>query len=162
MIRKFGARDLDSVREILVRSEVFSADEVMVALEVIEVYIRNAKQQDYDLYTAVDDQKRIVGYLCIGSTPITSGTFDLYWIAVHPESQRRGIGRELLTFAEDLVKSRGGRLLVAETSSLPRYEKARRFYELNNYSILARIKEYYAVGDDLIIYGKYFRQAASR
>lgn len=156
MIRKFVARDLDAVRDILVRSEVFSAEEIIVALEVIEVYLGNPKQQDYDLYTAVDDQERIVGYLCIGSTPIASGTFDLYWIAVHPESHGRGIGRELLTFAEDLVKSRGGRLLVAETSSLPRYEKARRFYELNQYNILARIKEYYAVGDDLIIYGKYF------
>jgi ribosomal protein S18 acetylase RimI-like enzyme len=156
MIRKFVAGDVDAVRDILVKSEVFSAEEIAVALEVIEVYVGNPKQQDYDLYTAVDDQEKIVGYLCIGSTPITSGTFDLYWIAVHPESHGRGIGRELLTFAEDLVKSRRGRLLVAETSSLPRYEKARRFYELNRYNILARIKEYYAVGDDLIVYGKYF------
>jgi ribosomal protein S18 acetylase RimI-like enzyme len=157
MIRKFVARDLDAVRDILVKSEVFSAEEIIVALEVIEVYLGNPKQQDYDLYTAVDDQERIVGYLCIGSTPITSGSFDLYWIAVHPDSQRKGIGQELLMFAEDLMKSKGGRLLVAETSSLPRYEKARRFYEANHYNVLARIREYYNVGDDLIIYGKYFR-----
>lgn len=157
MIRKFVARDLDSARDILVKSEVFSAEEMRVALEVIGVYLGNPEQEDYDLYSAVDDQERIVGYLCIGSTPITSGTFDLYWIAVHPDSHRKGIGRELLMFAEEFVKSRGGRLLMAETSSLPRYERARRFYELNQYDILARIREYYNVGDDLIIYGKYFR-----
>jgi ribosomal protein S18 acetylase RimI-like enzyme len=157
MIRKFVARDLDAVRDILVKSEVFSAEEITVALEVIEIYLENPKQQDYDLYTAVDDQERIVGYLCIGPAPISLGTFDLYWIAVHPDSQGKGIGRELLVFAEGLVKSRGGRLVVAETSSLPRYEKARRFYESNHYNVLARIKEYYNVGDDLIIYGKYFQ-----
>ncbi|MGA9365743.1 MAG: GNAT family N-acetyltransferase [Bacteroidota bacterium] len=157
MIRKFVAQDLDAVRDILVKSAVFSTEEIMVALEVIEAYLGDQKQQDYDLYTAVDDQERIVGYVCIGPTPISYGTFDLYWIVVHPGSHGKGIGRDLLIFAENLVKSRGGRLMVAETSSLPRYEKARRFYEANQYSVLARIKEYYNVGDDLVIYGKYFR-----
>lgn len=157
MIRKFVVRDLDAVREILVKSGVFSAEEIIVALEVIEVYLENPKQRDYDLYTAVDDQERIVGYLCVGPAPISFGTFDLHWIVVHPDSQGRGIGRDLLLFAEGVVKSKGGRLVVAETSSLPRYEKARRFYESNHYNVLAHIKEYYNVGDDLIIYGKYFQ-----
>jgi len=157
MIRKFVAQDLDPVRDILVKSAVFSTEEIVVALEVIEVYLRDPKQQDYDLYTAIDDQERIVGYLCIGPTPISNGTFDLYWIVVHPESHGKGIGRELLKFAEGLVKSRRGRLVVAETSSLPRYEEARRFYEANHYNVLALIKEYYNVGDDLVIYGKYFQ-----
>jgi len=157
MIRKFLAQDLDAVRDILVKSEVFSAEEIAVALEVVEVYLENPKQHDYDLYTAVENRERIVGYLCIGPTPISLGTFDLYWIAVHPEAQGKGVGRELLLFAEALVKSRGGRLIVAETSSLPRYEKARRFYESNHYNVLAHIKEYYNVGDDLIIYGKYLQ-----
>jgi ribosomal protein S18 acetylase RimI-like enzyme len=157
MIRKFVAQDLDAARDILVKSEVFSAEEIAVALEVVEVYLENPKQHDYDLYTAVENRERIVGYLCFGPTPISLGTFDLYWIAVHPEAQGKGVGRELLLFAEALVKSRGGRLIVAETSSLPRYEKARRFYESNHYNVLAHIKEYYNVGDDLIIYGKYLQ-----
>jgi ribosomal protein S18 acetylase RimI-like enzyme len=156
MIRKFVAQDLDAVRDILVKSAVFSNEEIVVALEVIEVYLGDPKQQDYDLYTAIDDKERVVGYLCIGPTPISHGTFDLYWIVVHPDSHGRGIGRELLMYAESLVKSGQGRLVVAETSSLPRYEKARRFYEANDYNVLARIKDYYNVGDDLVIYGKYF------
>jgi ribosomal protein S18 acetylase RimI-like enzyme len=157
MIRKFVAQDLDAVRDILVKSAVFSTEEIMVALEVIEIYLEDPEQQDYDLFAAVDDRERIVGYLCIGPTPISDGTFDLYWIVVHPDSHGKGIGRQLLLFAESLVKSRHGRLMVAETSSLPRYEKARRFYEANHYNVLARIKEYYNVGDDLVIYGKYFQ-----
>ena len=157
MIRKFVAQDREAVQKILVASSAFSEGEIEVALEVIDVYLGNPKQKDYELFTSVDERDTVIGYLCIGSTPISSGTFDLYWIAVRPDSHGRGLGRELLLFAETLVRSKGGRLIVAETSSQPRYERARRFYEANNFQLLAHIKEYYNVGDDLLIYGKYLQ-----
>ena len=161
MVRKFVGEDVEPVRSILAKSGVFSEDELEVALEVIDVYLSNPKQTDYELFSSVDDRDRVLGYLCMGPTPITFGTFDLYWIAVHPDSHGRGIGRELLAFAENLVKASGGRLIIAETSSQPRYEGARKFYESNKYEVVAHIKEYYNVGDDLLIYGKYVRSRAA-
>jgi hypothetical protein len=46
-------------------------------------------------------------------------------------------------------------LVVAETSSQPKYEKTRRFYLTRGYAELARIRDYYRRGDDLVVYGKY-------
>jgi hypothetical protein len=57
-----------------------------------------------------------------------------------------------------MVKSQGGRLIIAETSSRPKYEKTRKFYLSNKYEELARIKDYYQIDDDLVIYGKYVSQ----
>jgi hypothetical protein len=61
-----------------------------------------------------------------------------------------------MKYAEDVVKQNQGRLLIAETSSQPKYEKTREFYLRVGYTELARIKDYYKVGDDLVVYGKYF------
>lgn len=154
-IRKFEAQDREPVHQILAACGVFNDQEITVALEIIDIYLGNPNQKDYELFAAVDENNKVQGFLCIGSTPITSGTYDLYWLAVHPDSSGRGIGRELLSYAENLVRSKGGRLIVAETSSQPHYLRARRFYEANNYQRVAQIRDYYKVGDDLIIYGKY-------
>jgi hypothetical protein len=48
-----------------------------------------------------------------------------------------------------------GRLIIAETSSLPRYQRTRDFYVRRGYTELAKIVDYYRPGDDLVVYGKY-------
>ena len=95
------------------------------------------------------------GYYCIGETPMTEATYDLYWIAVDPQAHGRGIGKQLLRHCEEFIKSRGGSLVIAETSSLDKYVKTRAFYERNRYTQASRIKDYYSRGDDLVVFIKY-------
>lgn len=154
-IRKFYPEDKPEIIEILKQSNVFTEEEVLVAIELMDACINNPQQQDYDIYSAVSVDGQILGYYCIGPTALTRGTFDLYWIAVKPGIHRKGIGGLLIRHCEELVKSLGGRLIVAETSSQPHYETTRRFYLHQNYQEVAKIKDYYKVGDDLVIYGKY-------
>jgi hypothetical protein len=49
--------------------------------------------------------------------------------------------------------------VVAETSSQPKYENTRRFYLKCDYLEVARIRDYYKPGDDLVVYGKYLSQS---
>lgn len=86
--------------------------------------------------------------------PLTDGTYDLYWIAVDPQTQGSGYGRALLRFAEDDVLQRGGRLLLIETSSQESYGATIRFYEKSGYPLVARIKGFYRPGDDKLIFAK--------
>jgi hypothetical protein len=51
-----------------------------------------------------------------------------------------------------------GKLIVVETSSLPKYEATRKFYVRNNYLEAARIRDYYGQGDDLMIYTKHLQE----
>lgn len=157
-IRKTHHEDREPIRAILEDTNVFNREEIEVAMELIDAFLGDPSQNDYDIHSAIDPDGNVVGYSCIGPTPLTDGTFDLYWIAVKPSAHQRGIGKELLKYSENLAGSKGGRLLIAETSSQPKYEKTRAFYVRNNYLEIARIKDYYKIGDDLVVYGKYLSQ----
>ena len=82
------------------------------------------------------------------------GTFDLYWIAVDPDFQEQGAGSKLVDFLEEGVKARGGRMILADTSTIPEYEKTRRFYVKNGFREIARIPDYYDPGNDRITFCK--------
>ncbi|HUN65704.1 MAG TPA: GNAT family N-acetyltransferase [Bacteroidota bacterium] len=154
-VRNLEARDREPLAAILRGTGVFSHDEVRVALELIDAVLGDPGQTDYIIATAVRQENEVVGYYCIGPTPMTAGTFDLYWIAVKPEAHNQGLGRLLLRHAEETARASGGRLMVAETSSQPSYEPTRMFYLRNAYEEVARIRDYYRPGDDLVVYGKY-------
>lgn len=154
-IRSFQKEDIAPLVEILRATSVFRPDEIEVAVELMNIVVDEPQQQDYMMYTAVDESEAVRGYYCVGPTPMTMGTFDLYWIAVDPAVQRRGVGKALLQHCEALVKSNQGRLIVVETSSQPKYDPTRNFYLRSGYREEARIQGYYAPDDDLIVYTKH-------
>jgi len=116
------------LRDILEATKVFRPEELEVAQDLMELSLANPAQEDYELYSDIDEDGRVLGYYCIGPTPMTDGTFDLYWIASDPAVHGQGVGTRLLRHCEDLVRRKGGRLIVVETSSQPSYEPTRRFY----------------------------------
>lgn len=152
-IRALRREDKEPLRRLLTATEVFSDDEVGIALELIDTVLDRSGQKDYIINTC-EEEGKVLGYYCVGPTPATTGTFDLYWIAVDPAVQGKGIGKQLNDHAEALIKSLGGRLIIVETSSQPRYERTREFYVRRGYAEMARIRDYYKPGDDLVVYGK--------
>ena len=85
---------------------------------------------------------------------MTSGTWNLYLIAVHPEHQGRGVGAALVRHIEHALAERGERVLLVETSGLPEFERTRAFYLANGYDEEARIREFYAAGEDKVVFRK--------
>jgi len=154
LIRSLRRKDRESVRQLLVETEVFSSEEIGIALELIDVVLDRPQQEDYTI-RVYEENGEVLGYYCVGPTPATQATFDLYWIATRPSGQHRGVGSALDEHAENLIRSKGGRLVIAETSSQPKYEKTRQFYLTRGYTELSRIRDYYRIGDDLVVYGKY-------
>jgi len=154
VIRPLRSTDRQPLEAILAGTRAFSPEEIQIALELIDIVLTRPDQSDYMAWTHENDGD-VDGYYCLGPTPATRGTFDLYWIAVSPAQQGKGVGRALNRHAENLVHSLGGRLIIAETSSRPDYTATRRFYQNAGYREVARIQDYYKVGDDLVVYGKY-------
>jgi ribosomal protein S18 acetylase RimI-like enzyme len=155
-IRPLMPKDREQILQILELTGVFSPAELEIACELVDTVLTKPDQGDYQI-DVYDEEGTVLGYTCIGPTPGTEGTFDLYWIAVHPALHGGGIGGALDAHVMRSIRSRGGRLVVAETSSRPAYEATRAFYRGREYAELARIPAYYRQGDDLIIYGKYLR-----
>lgn len=134
---------------------VFDAAEVACVDELWTAYRKQGEASGYN-FIVYRDGERVAGYACFGATPLTQGTFDLYWLAVDPASHRHGVGRALVEGVEAEVQACGGRLLVVETSSTPAYAPARRFYETCGYRYSSVIHDYYALGDDLLVFTKAF------
>jgi len=154
-IRPLAHADRERVREIIVATDTFTASEVATAMELIDEWLAASEASDYLTYVLDDpDNGGVRGYVCFGPTPLTDSTYDLYWIAVDPAVQGRGYGRQLTQFAEGEVRRRGGRTLLIETSSLDKYAPTVHFYESSNYSLVARIPNFYREGDDKLIYAK--------
>ncbi len=153
MIREIKKEDRENILHLIRATKNFSEAEVAIAEELIDICTGQPEQKDYFAYVA-EISDRVAGFLLLGPTPATVGTYDMYWIAVDPDYQGHGIAQQLDTFAVQFVRERGGYLLIAETSSQPSYERTRAFYLKQHYEVLAQIKDYYKPGDDLVIFGK--------
>jgi ribosomal protein S18 acetylase RimI-like enzyme len=153
LIKELCAADRDDVHEMLVACRAFSDEEVRVALEVLDAGLAGGLTGDYPLFAAEIDGK-VCGYVCVGKTPLTAATWHLYWICVHPRAQGQGTGSALLRYAEAFIRASGGARLVLETSGRLDYAAARRFYLQAGYREAGRIKDFYKIGDDCILYAK--------
>jgi ribosomal protein S18 acetylase RimI-like enzyme len=151
------------VIEILQATNSFRDEEIDVAVELFdEVFAIKSRApfdpgagvESYEFIGAFSREGALIGYACYGATPGTTGTYDLYWIAVHPEHQGEGGGSRLLDEVERRLTEREARLLVVETSSRTDYESTRRFYERRGYQEHARLADFYSFGDDRVIYAK--------
>jgi ribosomal protein S18 acetylase RimI-like enzyme len=153
IVRPLVDADRPGIAEMLVESGSFSDEEVRVALEMIDLGLKDGPEHGYPLFAAEVDGA-VGGYACIGPTPLTRSTWHLYWICVHPQQQGRNVGRELHSHIEHYVRVRQGERLVVETSGRPDYERQRRFYEAVGYCVAGRIRDYYKPGDDCVFYCK--------
>ena len=123
-------------------------------MELIDIVIGDKNQRDYQIVCAVDDQDEPIGYVCYGHVQMTREVFDLYWIVIDPRVQGQKIGSELMNYIEEEVRGLKGRMILADTSSIPSYEKANQFYLKRGFKEVARIADYYWEGNDRITYCK--------
>jgi ribosomal protein S18 acetylase RimI-like enzyme len=157
VLRSLAASDLPSLEAILrANRPLFSERECAVAIDMARASLAAVAEDDPYHFVVAEHRGGVVGYACFGTVPLTQGTYDLYWIVVHPDAQRGGIGKTLMMHCEAEIAHQGGRLVVAETSSRAAYAGTRRFYEeAMGYEPAARIADFYTLGDDKIVYVKY-------
>ena len=158
MIRPMQEADKPAVMTMLQATGMFAAAEIDVAEELIDIFLQQPKQNDYRVVVIENPNHEIAGYMTFGPTPLTNGTYDLYWIAVSPQEQGRGFGHKMMNWLENHLEENNGRLLIIETSSQVKYESTRSFYLKQHYRESVRIADFYKPGDDRIIYVKYFSQ----
>jgi D-alanine-D-alanine ligase len=148
--------DLAALRKLIDATEVFYPEERAIALELLEERLRRGARSGYFFFFA-QLRGELVGYCAWGPVPLTRGSYDLYWIAVAPRRQGLGLGRQLLTLAEQAASRRSAARVYIETSSRPAYRRTRRFYGSAGYRQVARLRDFYAPGDHKIVFCKTIR-----
>lgn len=141
------------ILDLLRRTPEFRPEDVDVAVELVDDALGGGT--DYRFVVDEGDGDALLGYACFGATPMTEGTFDLYWIAVEPAAKRSGVGRRLLERVEADLRRDGARLVRIETEGGDAYAATRGFYERVGYETLATIRDFYAIGRDLVVFGRY-------
>jgi D-alanine-D-alanine ligase len=152
-IRRTLSADRDAILEFMVTTEFFRDDEIEIAREVLDDALAKGHEGHYQSFTAEADG-RPAGWVCYGPAPCALGTWDIYWIAVDPRRQSRGLGKALMSFAEREIAARAGRLVIIETNGRESYHPTRAFYLCVGYHEAARVKDFYSPGDDKVVYAK--------
>ena len=157
-IRPAHSKDRSRIREILVATARFSDEEVGWAMDLADAGVGEEDRGEYRVHVLEEPdsgpKRAIQGYVCYGPTPKTEGVFDLYWIAVDPRQQGQGFGQLLLRFVENDVRRLRGRMLLIETRSRPSWAPTIRFYQRSGYEEITRIKDFYRIEDDKIVFCK--------
>ena len=91
--------------------------------------------------------------LC-GAGADEDGTFNRLAIAVEPTLQGSGIGKAIVAEMMQRLRSQNGRVMLVETSSLEDYAATQAFYDGQGFSREARIRDFYAAGEDKLIFWK--------
>ena len=145
-----GEADLEPIRRLVASTGAFSSAEIDIAVELAAERIARGPAAGYHVILA-EAGGRLCGYACHGPTPGTEGRHDLYWIAVDPRLQGKGIGRALHDRVEAAVRAAGGVRLYVDTSTRDDYAATRRFYRALGYRREAVLRDFYREGDGKLI-----------
>jgi GNAT superfamily N-acetyltransferase len=154
MIRPTTREDSPALLGLTEHTGMFKPLEVEALREVLDDYhATNREELDHVAVTWEQDGAP-VAFAYWAPTPMTDRTWHLYWIVVRAGLQGGGVGGKLLKYAEEDIALRKGRILLIETSSLPHYERTRAFYLKHGYEQHAVLRDYYADGDDMVVFRK--------
>lgn len=156
-LRVMQPGDMRALRAMLAGIPEFKPAEIVVAVEVIDTFLKQGLTAGYRVRVAVDETDNVIGYICFGEAPLTEGTWDIYWIAVAKHWRSRGVGRALMDQAEKEIHEAGGMMVLIETSSKPEYRQARMFYGRMDYLPVSVIVDFYTPGDSRLTLQKLLR-----
>jgi GNAT superfamily N-acetyltransferase len=148
--------DVETVRALVEATGYFTSVEIPVAVELIQENLAKGAAASGYYFLFAELSGRMIGYACYGPIPCTASSHNLYWIAVLPEFQGKGLGKALMREAEKRIRDKGGTRIYIDTSYKAQYEDTRAFYESLGYSLGCLLPDFYAPGDDKVIYAKVF------
>ncbi|MBU1245098.1 GNAT family N-acetyltransferase [Myxococcota bacterium] len=146
--------DPDSVLHIVVSTGFFNAEEIQIAVELVDENLQKGAEKSGYHFVFMECRDEVMGYSCYGRIPGTLTSYDLYWIAIGKRWQRLGLGHRMMTATEERIRAAGGHQIFIETSSTDLYHPTHVFYEHCRYSLDHVFPDFYAPGDSKYVYVK--------
>jgi ribosomal protein S18 acetylase RimI-like enzyme len=148
-VRPSTANDVSALADIANATELFPGE---MLPELIDSFLSGGGCQD--LWLTCESAGLVEGFCYSVPEKLTDGTWNMLALAVHPAFQGTGAGSALVRHLERELLARGQRVLIADTSGTPAFERTRRFYRKNDYIEEARIRDFWAAGNDKIVFWK--------
>jgi len=150
-IRAVVQEDLAEMQGLISATPEFDEGDISTCMECLDAYLKGDKTY---YFVCVENEDRLIGFMCYGQDSIAEKVYELYWIVVARGFRRKGVARALNNYLEDAARENAIRAVFIETESDPAYAKARGLYEACGYIQRAIVPAFYSNGNDKIIYGK--------
>lgn len=148
MIRPTVAADHDALIALATATGLFEPDQTQLLAKMMQ------SPAEEEVWFTDDDGKGPVGVAYLVPEKMTHGTWNLCWIAVHPDQQKQGRGKAILSHIEQWLMEQGERILLVETAGTDDFDYVRQFYADNGFEPEARIRDFYDSEVDKIIFRK--------
>jgi ribosomal protein S18 acetylase RimI-like enzyme len=148
-IRPTNANDLIPLQGVLNETELFPSD---MLPEMLAGFLSGL--QSDEVWLTCEVEGAAVGFCYAAPETLADGTWNMLAIAVLPSMQGRGCGGAIVSRLEAVVKAMGQRILIADTSGTDAFRKTRAFYHKCGYTEEARIRDFWAAGDDKVVFWK--------
>jgi ribosomal protein S18 acetylase RimI-like enzyme len=148
-IRRTKTGDIASLMHVLNQTGLFPS-------EMLPDMIGSSldSQSDAGIWLTCEQNETAVGFCYAVPEKLTEGTWNMLALAVLPSLQGQGIGRAIVLELEAVLRKAGHRLLIVDTSSDSQFDGTRSFYHKLDYAEEARIREFWAAGNDKIVFRK--------
>jgi len=149
-IRPTRTEDLEGLRGVLDSTGLFPAEYLP---DLFDGHLGG----DGSIWLTCLTDEGVAGFCFAVPEKLTDGTWNMLAIAVHGDRQGQGLGGALVAALEASLRDTGQRILIADTSGTPNYAATRAFYRKQGYAEEARIRDFWAEGDDKIVFRKALR-----
>ncbi len=148
-IRPTKSEDIPALKLVLDGTELFPSE---MLPDMVSGFLSHEESEDVWLTCEADG--KAIGFCYAAPEALTEGTWNMLAIAVLPEKQGSGAGGAIVRELESNLRANGHRVLIADTSGANEFAQTRDFYRKNDYSEEARIRDFWAEGDDTVIFRK--------
>jgi ribosomal protein S18 acetylase RimI-like enzyme len=148
-IRPTNHDDIADLQKVLDGTQLFPGE---MLPDMVGRFVSGDEGSDLWLTCEVDG--KAVGFCYAVPEKLTDRTWNMLALAVLPLLQGKGHGGALVRQLETTLRDRGQRVLIADTSGVDAFAQTREFYRKNNYTEEAHIREFWAAGDDKIVFWK--------
>jgi ribosomal protein S18 acetylase RimI-like enzyme len=148
VIRDTEHADEAAIIAIVEQSGEFDADGLAHVRSTLRQHLAG---QGNGVWLTADDGEP-VGVAYCAPEPVTAGTWNLLMLWTRADRHRRGHASALVRHLEQALRRRGARLLIVDTSGTPAFAAARAFYTKCGFVHEASITDFFAAGDDKLIF----------
>ncbi len=152
-IRPAQHDDAHDIMDIAVDSNMFLPEELTGVGEMLDTWLDNAAEPGHE-WIVLDDNGTIKGAAYYAIETMADNVWNVFFIAVKAEQRRCGVASQMITFIEQAVKDRGGRIVLIETSSNAQFEPARQCYLKLNFTHEGTIRQFYGDTEDKMVFWK--------
>jgi len=143
------AADLPALKIVLDETELFPSE---MLPEMAASHL--AGDDTPDIWLTCEYDGHAIGLCYAVLEQMADRVWNMLAIAISPAHQGKGAGGAMNAHLENLLRERGARLLLADTSGTDAFTATRKFYVAHGFEEEARIKDFWEAGDDKMTFTK--------